>query len=284
MAYVGTSSADIGGGGKTTTEINLSACLARKRKETLLIDFTHQGNATYGLGIRPPKKTLWHVFCKGVPLEEILVQPYPEELPDLWVAPSDASLYEVARTHDYHKDPYLLARAIASVWHKFAHIRIDTPGTALGFYPEVVYAACDTVIITIRASAFDLKGAKTLVASVNRIKETVNPRLRILRVLVTQWRKTTVAERVLSALNLVYSGGGEDQALSEAIKNTFEGTMRTPLFKTRVRFTDAHKTDQVLGKPAILTRNYRGAQDYEAITNEYLTLCAMRAPGTLKVS
>lgn len=290
MAYIGTSSADKGGTGKTTTEINLSACLASRGLDTLLIDYTHQGNATYGLGVRKYKKSLYDVLRKGVPLKEILVQPYPEQLPHLWLAPSDISIFDVADTYDYYRDPYVLARAIAPIWGDFDHIRIDIPGSVLGFHAYTAYSACDVVNITIQPGPFEIRGAKTLVNVLREIKENINPRVRLLKVLMTQTRDTAIAGRVMNFLTNAYSQKEDmsEDELSEALRVLYEydeiGEGTNPLFSARIRLNAMFQWDQTYGVPAILNpKNRWGIHDYNQFTDEYLRLCAIRPAGSLIV-
>lgn len=277
MARIVTGSSDKGGVCKTTTAHNLGACLAELRKATLLVDVTQQGNLTFACGVRPPEKTLWHHFRRGAPLSEIMVQPYPDSLPYLWLIPSDADLIDVARDN---RDYLALAKALDAVKNEFDFIILDPPGDTWNWNAMACYAASDEVIIMTPPGAFEVTGASNVAQVLSEVQKTINPRLRLCKLLITKWDKSGLANQLLDFLHRAFSEPGDDE-LGEALKVLYQhdelGLTRTnPLFKTKIRYSKEFPNDQARGLPAILSGNKIGAEDYRELCKEFLLHCQLR--------
>jgi chromosome partitioning protein len=170
-----------GGVGKTTTAINLAACLAEAGEPALVVDLDPQANATSGLGERA-NGTSTYDLLDGAPLEQLAK---PTRFPNLHLVPSRAELagatVELAQRGD--GETYL-RQALASCADRYAFVFLDCPPS---FGPLTVnaLAAADRVLIPVQAEYYALEGLSQLVHSVNLVKARLNPRLAVGGVLLT---------------------------------------------------------------------------------------------------
>ena len=169
-----------GGVGKTTTAINLAACLAEAGERALVVDLDPQANATSGLGERA-NGTSTYELLDGAPLEQLAK---PTRFPNLHLVPSRPDLagatVELAQRAD--GETYL-REALASA-NAYSFVFLDCPPS---FGPLTVnaLAAADRVLIPVQAEYYALEGLSQLVQSVNRVKVRLNPRLALGGVLLT---------------------------------------------------------------------------------------------------
>ncbi|MBV9772741.1 MAG: ParA family protein [Gemmatimonadetes bacterium] len=176
-----------GGVGKTTTAINLGACLAVAEKKTLVIDTDPQGNATSGLGIVKDEveRSIYDVLVEGMPLEEVIV---PEvHFPYLDVAPATQDLVgvEVELVNRPGRDT-ILREAIEAVRDRYEYILIDCP-PSLGMLTLNTLTAADSVLIPIQCEFYALEGLSQLLNTVRLVQKNLNPRLQIEGVLLTMY-------------------------------------------------------------------------------------------------
>jgi len=169
-----------GGVGKTTTAINLAACLAEAGERSLVVDLDPQANATSGLGMRA-NGTSSYDLLDGAPLEDLVK---PTAFENLFLVPSKPELagaaVELSRRDD--GDRYL-AQALDHA-HGFDFVLLDCP-PSLGPLTVNALAAADRVIVPVQAEYYALEGLAQLVQSINLIKTRLNPRLEIAGVLLT---------------------------------------------------------------------------------------------------
>ena len=169
-----------GGVGKTTTAVNLAACLAEAGERALVIDLDPQANATSGLGMRA-NGTSSYDLLDGAPLEDLVK---PTAFENLFLVPSKPELagaaVELSRRDD--GDRYL-AQALEHA-HGFDFVLLDCP-PSLGPLTVNALAAADRVIVPVQAEYYALEGLAQLVQSINLIKTRLNPRLEIAGVLLT---------------------------------------------------------------------------------------------------
>jgi len=169
-----------GGVGKTTTAINLAACLAEAGERSLVVDLDPQANATSGLGMRA-NGTSSYDLLDGAPLEDLVKATAFE---NLFLVPSKPELagaaVELSRRDD--GDRYL-AQALEHA-HGFDFVLLDCP-PSLGPLTVNALAAADRVIVPVQAEYYALEGLAQLVQSINLIKARLNPRLEIAGVLLT---------------------------------------------------------------------------------------------------
>ena len=179
-----------GGVGKTTTAVNLSACLGQKGKKTLLIDIDPQGNSTSGLGVDPRKieRSIYDCLINDVPMSEVLVDTGFE---GLWVCPSNidlagAELELVAK----EAREYVLKNAINEIKDDFDFIFIDCP-PSLGLITLNSFTAADSVLVPIQCEYYALEGLGQLTNTIKMIKKKLNPELSLEGVLLTMFDART---------------------------------------------------------------------------------------------
>jgi chromosome partitioning protein len=169
-----------GGVGKTTTAINLAACLAEAGERSLVVDLDPQANATSGLGLRA-NGTSSYDLLDGAPLAELVE---PTQFPNLFLVPSKPELagaaVELSRRDDGER---YLAQALEHA-EGFDFVLLDCP-PSLGPLTVNALAAADRVIVPVQAEYYALEGLAQLVQSINLIKTRLNPRLEIAGVLLT---------------------------------------------------------------------------------------------------
>jgi chromosome partitioning protein len=169
-----------GGVGKTTTAINLAACLAEAGERALVVDLDPQANATSGLGMRVNGSSSYDLL-DGAPLSELA---RPTRFENLFLVPSKPELagaaVELSRRDD--GDRYL-ADALAHA-DGFDFVLLDCP-PSLGPLTVNALAAADRVIVPVQTEYYALEGLAQLVQSINLIRSRLNPKLTIAGVLLT---------------------------------------------------------------------------------------------------
>jgi chromosome partitioning protein len=170
-----------GGVGKTTTAINLAACLAEAGEPALVVDLDPQANATSGLGERA-NGTSTYDLLDGAPLKELAK---PTRFPNLHLVPAKPDLAgaTVELTQHRNGETYL-REALASAIDQYSFVFLDCPPS---FGPLTVnaLAAADRVLIPVQAEYYALEGLSQLVHSINLVKARLNPRLAVGGVLLT---------------------------------------------------------------------------------------------------
>jgi chromosome partitioning protein len=169
-----------GGVGKTTTAINLAACLAEAGERALVVDLDPQANATSGLGMRA-NGTSTYDLLDGVPLAELAK---PTRFANLFLVPSRPELagaaVELSRREDGER---YLAESLAHV-QGFDFVLLDCP-PSLGPLTVNALAAADRVVVPVQTEYYALEGLAQLVQSINLVKTRLNPKLAIAGVLLT---------------------------------------------------------------------------------------------------
>lgn len=242
-----------GGVGKTTTVVNLAACMAEKGVKVLLIDMDAQGNATTGCGIRKKdlQKSSYDLLTdENVNLSDLVIKtPYH----NLWIVPSTMDLagaeLELAEAQGRAKR---LENALktAETENLFDFILIDCP-PSLGLVTINALTAADTVLIPIQCEFFALEGLSQLTNTVKQVKKVYNPQLDIEGVLITMFD---------GRLNLTM------QVLAEVKKYFASKTFKT-VIPRNVRISEAPSH----GKPInYYDRGSKGAKAYAELAEEIL--------------
>ena len=170
-----------GGVGKTTTAVNLAACLAEAGEKTLVVDLDPQANATSGLGERANGTSSLDLL-DGIPLPKLA---NPTRFARLDLVPSRPELagaaVELARRSDGER---YLAEALAEAGRSYAFVFVDCP-PSLGPLTVNALAAADRVLVPVQAEYYALEGLAQLVGSVELVRARLNPKLVIGGVILT---------------------------------------------------------------------------------------------------
>ncbi len=239
-----------GGVGKTTTAINLGACLAVAERRTLVIDMDPQGNATSGLGIaKEEHPSIYNVLVEGAPLSSILLREV--QFPYLDVAPSSRDLVgsEVELVSRPERE-LVLRHALAEVSDDYEFVLVDCP-PSLGLLTLNTLAAADAVLIPIQCEFYALEGLSQLLNSVRLVQRNLNPRLQIEGVLLTMYDQR---------LNL-------SKQVADEAKEYFGNRVFKTVIPRNVRLAEAPS----FGKPIVLYDILSaGAQSYLALAREVI--------------
>ena len=170
-----------GGVGKTTTAVNLSACLAEAGERVLLVDLDPQANATSGLGLRANGSST-HDLLDGVPLDRLATSSSVANL-DVVTAKSDLAAAAVELSNREGGERYL-ADALAGSVSAYSYVLLDCPPS---FGPLTVnaLAAATRAIVPVQAEYYALEGLSQLIGTVNLVKARLNPQLSVAGILLT---------------------------------------------------------------------------------------------------
>ena len=172
-----------GGVGKTTTAVNLAACIAEAGYASLLIDMDPQSNATLGLGIdKHITPTVYDALLDEVPLADAIV---PSQIPNLGVIPAGPDLaganVELPRLAGSEGR---LREALAPIRDQYAFILLDCP-PSLGPLTVCALVAAERVIVPVQTEYFALEGLAGLLDTLQLVKRELNPRLTVAGMLLT---------------------------------------------------------------------------------------------------
>ena len=179
-----------GGVGKTTTSINLSACLAEKGKKVLAVDMDPQGNLTSGLGVDKDsvEKSIYELIIGEVDIKEVINKEVLENL-DIIPTSIDLSAAEIELIGVDDKE-YILRNAIDQVIDQYDFVIIDCP-PSLSMLTINAMTTADSVIVPIQCEYYALEGLSQLIHTVELVKDRLNSKLEIEGVVFTMYDART---------------------------------------------------------------------------------------------
>jgi len=239
-----------GGCGKTTTAVNLSACLASRRASTLLVDLDPQSNATLGLGIEfDPERTIHRVLVdEGFPASRAV---YPTGVFKLDIIPANILLsgadLDLANTMGRES---ILKNKLNGLAGRYDFILIDC-APSLSLLTLNALAAADEVLIPIQAHYYALEGLKLLFQTINIVKSRLNYRLAILGILPTFFDgRTTICRDVV-----------------DGVKGYFGSRVFNTFIRVNSKLAEAPSASEPIH---IYAPGSRGAEDYGSLAEEIL--------------
>ncbi len=187
-----------GGVGKTTTAVNLSACIANLGRKVLLIDLDPQGNTTSGFGLRAGKNSVYEALLGDLDIKDCIVQTI---VPKLHLIPADIRLagaeIELAPMHERE---FKLKKIIDAIEQKYDDIFIDCP-PSLSLLTINALVAAKRVIVPIQCEYYALEGVTSLIQTINRVKKAYNPNLDIEGILLTMFDgRTNLSMQVVESV------------------------------------------------------------------------------------
>lgn len=239
-----------GGVGKTTTAVNLSACLAVAEYPVLLVDIDPQANTTSGLGFdaKKIKKSIYHVLIKGVDVDEVILK---TELQYLDLLPSNQDLVgaEIELVSMMSRER-ILEGILPKVKDRYKYVFIDCP-PSLGLLTLNAMTSSDSVLIPIQCEYYALEGLSQLLNTIRLVQKHLNNRLEIEGVLLTMYD---------GRLNL-------SRQVAEDVKRFFDKKVYKTLINRNVRISEAPS----FGKPIILYDAVSmGAENYMSLAEEFI--------------
>jgi len=239
-----------GGVGKTTTAVNLSACLAYKGKKVMIVDVDPQGNTTSGLGIEKKNisKSIYEVIINDESIENALIKTM---IDNLYICPSNIQLVgeEVELVSVISRETRMKT-AIDTVRDEYDFIIIDCP-PSLGLLTLNALTAADTVLVPIQCEYYALEGLSQLMNTIKLVQKHLNPSLDVEGVVLTMFdARTNLSIQVV-----------------EDVKRYFRNKVYRTIIPRNVRLSEAPS----FGLPIILyDPKSKGAECYMDLAQEVI--------------
>ncbi|WP_422446263.1 ParA family protein [Thermoanaerobacterium sp. DL9XJH110] len=239
-----------GGVGKTTTTVNLGACLAALGQKVLLVDIDPQGNTTSGIGVDKSniEKSIYNVLINEEPIKDNVVK---TEYENLYLLPSNIQLAgaEIELVPAISRE-YKLKNAVEEIKDQFDFILIDCP-PSLGLLTLNALTAANTVLVPIQCEYYALEGLGQLMNTINLVQKHLNKNLQVEGVLLTMFdARTNLSIQVV-----------------EEVKKFFKNKVYRTIIPRNVRLSEAPSH----GKPIIkYDARSKGSEVYMELAREVL--------------
>ncbi|HQD41935.1 MAG TPA: AAA family ATPase, partial [Bacillota bacterium] len=239
-----------GGVGKTTTNVNLSACIAVRGKKVLVVDIDPQGNTTSGLGIdkKELRKTIYDVLIGEEKAEDVIIQTAVENLS---IIPSSVQLAgaEIELT-GFEEREKMLKKALEGIRDEYQYVFIDCP-PSLGLLTINALTAADSVLIPIQCEYYALEGVSQLMNTIWLVQRGLNPDLKVEGVVLSMFDgRTNLSIQVV-----------------DEVKRYFKGMVYTTIIPRNVRLAEAPS----YGVPILMyDPKSKGAEAYEELADEFI--------------
>ncbi len=239
-----------GGVGKTTTAINLSACLAEAGQKVLLIDTDPQGNATSGVGIYKDnaENTVYDVILRESSIKDAIIYNVYDNLDvvpaNVNLAGAEIDLINVERRE------YVLKDEISKIRKKYNYIIMDCP-PSLSMLTVNAMTAADTVLVPIQCEYYALEGLTQLMYTINLVKKKLNKKLEMEGVVFTMFdSRTNLSLQVV-----------------ENVKDNLNQTIYKTIIPRNIRLAEAPSYGQPIN---IYDTKSTGAESYRLLAQEVM--------------
>ena len=239
-----------GGIGKTTSAVNIAACIGKRGKKVLLVDSDPQGNATSGVGIskRTVKQGTYELLMGECTPDKAIIKTNFDNLDLIGsnIALANAA-YQLVSEENYN---FLLKNALNQISDQYDYIIVDCP-PSLGILTVNALTAADGVIIPMNCEFYSLEGLSQMMLSIRQTKKSLNPQLEITGIIITMFdRRLNLTKQVLDELKKYY----HDKLLE-------------PYVTRNVRLTEAPS----FGEPIIyFDKSSKGAVAYDKLAIEIM--------------
>jgi len=236
--------------GKTTTSVNLAACMAAKKKKVLLVDCDPQGNASSGYGVDKATlqgRTIYQVLIDNVPVTDVIQK--TEFKVDILPANIDLAGAEVELVAAISRETRL-KKALDAVRDNYDYIIIDCP-PSLGLLTLNSLTAADSVLVPIQCEFYALEGVAQLIRTIELVRSNLNAGLQLEGVVMTMYdSRTKLAEQVVAE-----------------VRNSFDTVVYKTMIPRTVRLSEAPS----FGQPIIYyDKKSKGAEVYMKLAKEVI--------------
>ena len=239
-----------GGVGKTTTTVNLAACIAELGKKVLVIDTDPQGNATSGFSINKVEQenTIYELMLGDSSINECIIK---EVLPNVSVMPANVNLAaaEIELIGIEHNE-YILKNHLDYIMDDYDYILIDCPPT-LNILTLNALSTADSVIVPIQCEYLALEGLSDLITTINLVKERLNNRLDLEGIVFTMFDIRTLLS----------------QQVVDNVKEHFPDKIYDTKIPRNVRLSEAPSFGQPI---TVYDTKSAGAEAYRSLAKEVL--------------